>query len=107
MSSASTSPPESGKVVEYETYIDQQITKTRTHVKIVDLAIGLIVLGLTVSGSLMALVIIDHWILDLGFWARVVSLAAIVSAGVFAGTLLVLVLAAAQPRIPADPKRLG
>ncbi len=81
--STSTSPLAQQQVVEYEHYIDQQIDKTRLHVKLVDLGAALLTLLIALLASLMVLVIVDHWIVGLGFWARVVSLAAIIAGSVF------------------------
>ena len=78
MANAPTTTQASGKVVEYEMYIDQQIAKTSSHVRVVDVATGLLELGLIVLSSLLALVIIDHWIVGLAFWARLLALVGLV-----------------------------
>ena len=46
------------------------------------LAAALLTLLIALLASLMVLVIVDHWIVGLGFWARVVSLAAIIAGSV-------------------------
>ena len=64
--STKTSPLAQQQVVEYEHYIDQQIDKTRLHVKLVDLGAALLTLLIALLASLMVLVIVDHWIVGLG-----------------------------------------
>ena len=86
----STAPPkiprptnrfENETVVEYEDYVDQQISKTRTNVRLVELSTSLILLVAGVVGYLLALVLVDHWVAGLSVLARV-------------GALLVLVIGA-------------
>ena len=77
------STAETDQVVEFEDYIDQQIDKTSFHVRTVDLVTGLILLSLVVLGSLLAIVIVDHWILGLSFGARLTSLIVILASSLF------------------------
>ena len=77
-------PPETrGQVVEYETYIDQQIAKTSLYVKSVDLVRGLLLVALTIAAGLLALVLIDHWIVGLNTAARWIALIGLAIAATF------------------------
>lgn len=69
------------ETVEYDDYIDQQIDRTSFHVKTVDLVSGLIIFGLVVLGSLLAIVVVDHWIIGLNFWGRLGCLLGLIAAG--------------------------
>ncbi len=72
-----TATEESEPVVKYDDFIDDRLDRTSFHLKTLDCVTGFIWLGLFVFGSLFALVLIDHWIVGLSFWARAISLIAI------------------------------
>ncbi len=71
------------EVVDYEDYIDDQISRTSFHVKTVDLVSGFILLALAVVVPLFAVVIIDHWLVGLGFAGRLAALVGVVLAALF------------------------
>ena len=55
-----------------ESYIDEQLRKTRAHVKAVDVASGLMTLAAGSLACWLVAAILDHWILPggLGYWGR-------------------------------------
>jgi hypothetical protein len=60
--------------VEYEEFIESQLRRTRSHVRSVDLAAGvMLLLAGTLSYFLLA-ALIDHWLVSggLGFWGRLI-----------------------------------
>jgi hypothetical protein len=61
------------QVVEYERYIDQQVEEARFHVKLVELVAAVLTLLIGLTGILIALVVIDHWVVGLGFAARLTA----------------------------------
>ncbi|GAG15139.1 unnamed protein product, partial [marine sediment metagenome] len=65
-----------------EAMIDQRLRQTRRRVKGVDLAAGLIWLGIGGLGCLLLVAIVDHWIVPtgLGFWGRTILFAGLVAA---------------------------
>jgi len=78
-----SAPPKtssSEKVVQYDRYIEEQLRKTRNTVKGIDIAAGLMTLVATVLGTLLVLAVIDHWIIPLGFWLRLLALAGLAGA---------------------------
>lgn len=83
MATASSSTTDPRQTVEYEDFIDEQIDRTRFHVKTVDLVVGLIQLALVWLGSLLVIVIIDHWVIDLSFAARLSALVLILASSLF------------------------
>ena len=78
-----TATTDADPVIEYEDYIDQQISRTSFHVKTVDLFTGLIVLALTLFSSLLVIVLIDHWVVGLSFWARLAALVLVTGATLY------------------------
>ena len=76
-------PAGAPEVVRYEQYIDAQLQKARSQVKLVDLAGVLMTLGAGVLGFLLVLVVLDHWIVGLGFWARFLALATLLATAVY------------------------
>lgn len=73
-----------------ERYIQQQLDKTRWHVKLVDLGGALLTLAIGILGFLLVLAVVDAWILDLGFWGRLLAL--LILAGGSAAYFVVYVL---------------
>ncbi|MEA1950016.1 MAG: hypothetical protein U9N87_01435, partial [Planctomycetota bacterium] len=73
-------PPRSAKRDEV---IDEQLQKTQRQVKGVDIAAGLLILGIGVIGYLFALALADHWLVagGLSFGARLVALVAMMIVG--------------------------
>jgi hypothetical protein len=69
-------PRPTGRVVEYQTYIDGQLKKTRSRVKWVDFWTSATTLGIGVLAYLLVAALIDHWIVPggLGFYGRVILL---------------------------------
>lgn len=75
MSTSTTTPqqpraeatPEAGQ---YDQYIEDQLDRTRFHVKLIDLTSSLMVLVAAVVSILLVLAIIDHWIVSFPTWAR-------------------------------------
>lgn len=73
------SPVAPGDSAGYDRFIDQQVEKTGTQVKLVDLGSSLMVLGAGVLSYLLVVTVTDHWLLPLGSagrWAALVLLAA-------------------------------
>lgn len=71
------SPLAPGDSAGYHRFIDQQVEKTGTQVKLVDLGSSLMVLGAGVLSYLLVMTIIDHWFFSLGppgRWAALVLL---------------------------------
>ncbi len=54
------------RVVEYEHFVDAQIQKTRSHVKLIDLCMHFLVLGGGMLLLLLAAAVAEHWILPGG-----------------------------------------
>ncbi len=80
-------PPQSGGVVapptEHEVLIDGRLRRTRFQVKSVDVAGGLMVLAAGSLACLLALAVVDHWVIagGLGFWGRLLGLVFLLGAG--------------------------
>lgn len=70
-------------------YIQSQICRTATRVKIIELISAAILWGIGLLAVLVALAVIDHWILPLHFWTRLLALVGIVagSAGYLVSTI--------------------
>ena len=68
------------RLVEYEQFIDDQIRKTRTHVKAVDVFGSLIKLAAIAVAYLLVAAMVDHWLLPggLGFAGRLALLVGLV-----------------------------
>jgi len=60
-----------------EAYIERQIRRTRRQVKLVDLATSSMLLAAGVLGYLLLVTLVDHWVVGLNFWARLVALASL------------------------------
>ncbi len=94
---ASPSPrPNSGaKLVEYARFIDAQILKTRSHVRLIDVAGAMMTLAAGTIVFFLAAVLIDHWVVagGLGFWSRLgLFLAGVAGAGYYCATRLLPLL---------------
>jgi hypothetical protein len=72
----SSAAARAAKVIEYERYIDEQVGKTRTNVKLVELAGQAMTLAAAVFGFLLVAAVLDHWIVPggLGFRSRLLLL---------------------------------
>ena len=64
----------SREIAETAQYIERQIDKTRTHVRLHDIAAGVLLLTAGTIAFLLAVILIDHWVAPLGFWGRSVAL---------------------------------
>lgn len=58
----------------FDRVIKQQLDRTRAYVKYVDLIGSLMVLGVGWLSFLLVVSVIDHWVVPLGFWGRLVTL---------------------------------
>ena len=65
------------KVVAYDDYIDAQLKKVRTNLKLTDISGRVMGLTALVVFFLLTVVIVDHWVVDLGVWGRLGSLVAL------------------------------
>ena len=76
-STTTAASPRNAQVVEFEEFIEAQLSKTRGHVRSVDIAGSLMLLAAGTLGLLLVAVIFDHWIVSggLGFWGRALFLA--------------------------------
>src|SRR5690606_25470476 len=87
--SALISRPGRGKdvgVVEYDRYIEKQMRKTRTTMKLVDLAYALLQLTIGLILILLVATLVEQWLVEGGFssWARYATFGLIVAgAGYF------------------------
>ncbi len=63
----SEATPDAGQ---YDQYIEDQLDRTRFHVKLIDLTSSLMVLVAAVLSILLVLAIIDHWIVSFPTWVR-------------------------------------
>ena len=59
--------------VDYESYIAEAVDRTSGHVKLVDVASAMMTLTAGALGLLLAIVIVDHWLMPLGFWGRLLA----------------------------------
>lgn len=78
--------------VEYETFIEAQIAKTRRRVKAVELAYALMQLAIGLLAYVLVVVLLDHWVVPggLGLWGRLVSFAGLIcGAGAFVALRIV------------------
>ncbi|MGE5195327.1 MAG: hypothetical protein ACM3U2_22770 [Deltaproteobacteria bacterium] len=79
--------PEAKHYVDYEEYVDFQLEKTRSSIKLTDIFTTLTALAVAVIGYLLVFVVFDQWVLEGGFgYAARVSLLCVLLAGVL-GTL--------------------
>lgn len=67
-------PRPKGRVIEYQTYIDGELKKTRSRVKWVDIGASLTLLAAGILGFLLFGALVDHWLFERGlsFAGRVV-----------------------------------
>jgi hypothetical protein len=73
-----------GETVEYELFIQEQLTRTRRQVKLVELAVAAIQLCVLVLGYVLLVVLVDHWLFTggLGVWGRLLAFLGLVVGGV-------------------------
>jgi collagen type III alpha len=79
------------RATQYEQFIGEQLRKTRWRVKSVDLVGGLLTLAAGAFVYLLALVLVDHWVVagGLGFRGRLVAFSVFIAGGVlYAGRYL-------------------
>jgi hypothetical protein len=69
------SPVAPGDSAGYDRFIDQQVAKTGSQVKLVDICSSLMVLGAGVLSFLLIVTVLDHWIISLGTGGRWTALA--------------------------------
>ena len=83
-------PPIDGDAPEHDDYIVEQLSRTQTYVKAVDLSVGLLKLFVVGLAYLLLVSILDHWVIHggLGFWGRMIAFA-----GLLAGAAVYLVRA--------------
>src|SRR4051812_28621382 len=75
----------SHEVIEYQRYIEDQLRKTRGHVRTVDLSAALLTLAVGAVGYLLLVVLADHWLFagGLGFWGRFLALGRLLGGSLF------------------------
>ncbi|MEM7316038.1 MAG: hypothetical protein AAF497_23120, partial [Planctomycetota bacterium] len=66
------------KVVGYEEYVDGQLTKVRSYIKLSDLAGLMMGLAAVVITYLIVVVILDHWVLKMTTWGRLACLVTLI-----------------------------
>ncbi len=68
---------------EHEAFIDTRLRRTRRQVKSVDVAGGLMVLAAGALAYLLAVAVVDHWVVagGLGFWGRLAGLLLLLGGG--------------------------
>ncbi len=59
--------PDAHHYVDYEEYVDVQLEKTRSSIKLTDIFTTLTALAVLVISYLLAFVVLDHWVLEGGF----------------------------------------
>ncbi|MEX2113669.1 MAG: hypothetical protein WD845_10815 [Pirellulales bacterium] len=95
-----------GQVVEFDDFIEAQLRKTRSHVRSVDIATGLMLLAAGTLAYILLAAVVDHWIVTggLGFWGRTVFLLVyLVAAGAYlASSVLPLLLRRINPLYAAE-----
>jgi hypothetical protein len=74
-------PPPSERLQRMERFIDDRIEKTSSQLKLVDLAGAIMTLFGGALAYLLMLALIDHWVMPLGFWGRLLSLVALLGTG--------------------------
>ncbi|MEZ6116602.1 MAG: hypothetical protein R3C28_08510 [Pirellulaceae bacterium] len=62
-------------------YVDQQIEQTRRRVRWIDITHELLTMMIGICACFLVIAVIDHWILGLGFWARLLSLLLLAGGG--------------------------
>ena len=83
MSIVTDNPELSTEPTQYDDFIDQRLQRTSFHLKTLDLVAGLILLGLFVLGSLLAIVLVDHWLWPLSVPARFMAMFVLPGMGLF------------------------
>jgi hypothetical protein len=79
--------PDAQQYVDYEEYVDFQLGKTRSSIKLTDIFTTLTALAVAVIGYLLVFVVLDQWVIEGGFgYAARVSLLTVLAAVVL-GTL--------------------
>jgi hypothetical protein len=79
--------PDAQQYVDYEEYVDFQLEKTRSSIKLTDIFTTLTALAVAVIGYLLVFVVLDQWVIDGGFgYAARVGLLGVLAAVVL-GTL--------------------
>jgi hypothetical protein len=90
-----------GHLVEYEQFIDDQLRRTRGHVRSVDLTGSVMLLIAGTVAYFFVIALIDHWVMPggLGFIGRLLALAGIVIAAIYylAADMLPLLLKRINP----------
>jgi hypothetical protein len=71
------------QVVSYRDFIDAQLHKTRSQVRLVDILSHLVTLAAGVLGYLFLAAVVDHWLLPLGTLGRWLCLLGLVAGGGF------------------------
>ncbi len=75
--------PDAHHYVDYEEYVDFQLEKTRSSIKLNDIFTTLTALAVLVIGYLLAFVVLDQWVLEGGFgYAARVGLLSLLTVGV-------------------------
>ncbi len=59
----------------YERSVEEQLRRTRVQVKVVEIVSNSLMLIVGSLGYLLLLAVVDHWVLSLGFWTRLLALA--------------------------------
>lgn len=98
-------PSASGRLVEYEAFIESQLRKTRSHVRGVDLAAHVLTFLAGMLGYLLLAGVVDHWVVPggLGFWGRLLFLAGgLTLAGYLAARTLPLLVKRINPLYAAQ-----
>jgi len=67
-----------GEVNECDYFVEQQLDKTRLHVKLVDLFGGLMTMAGAALLIMLAAAVVDAWIFDLGVWGRTAVLCVLI-----------------------------
>lgn len=70
---------DTGDVIGFGDYIDRQLTKVRTFVRLSDLAVAITTCTAVVCVLLFVLILVDHWLFDLGRVGRAAALTALLS----------------------------
>ncbi|MBI81567.1 MAG: hypothetical protein CMJ81_00090 [Planctomycetaceae bacterium] len=80
-------------------YVERQIDRTRSQLRLHDLAVGLLLIVASAIGLLLLIVLIDHWFFPLGRWGRVFALMTLIlmCAYLFWQFILLMVLKRVNP----------
>lgn len=74
----STPAAAADQVVQFDQYIERRVNKTRTHVKLVDLAAALMVLLVGTMSYLLVVAVVDHWVVGFSTMGRFVALVVLI-----------------------------